>query len=193
MRRPVYIPEPLRRVMGVGGLGLDAGRAYAFGGQMSFGLSPRMSVMVEGGQFSDLTTDAMRRDAEEASYVLSALGQSPVSISVRVPALYALSGLRYSVVSSGLLQPYVEGNAGLARLTPSFSAWRLGVDVSQTIAGTAFQNNSLNLMFGATGGVVVPVGDAAAIDFGYRFLRGYDKGETTFEVGRMILGIGTRF
>jgi hypothetical protein len=187
------IGDAPRRILGMGGLSMGPHRTMALGGQFSMRVSRRLEMILEGGQLADVLPPSIRDEADRIAGVLSQVGGDTVRADARVPAMYGIGGMRFTTGGPGAVRPYVEGHAGFAQLTPQVSFIRRGQDITRSVAGAAFQTDSSNLLFGVTGGVVISVGGPATIDLGYRFVRAYEAGAPSFDMGRVVLGLGARF
>jgi hypothetical protein len=123
----------------------------SLGGTLTIGLTPHLDIVGEAGRLDN---------------VLPTLSGSAYSlVGLRAPATFGEAGLRL-LASSGPVTPYVEGTAGVARV--SLHVDRLGT-VGNTVASMA-----LGLMdrttptVGAGGGILVR-GGPLQFDVGYRY------------------------
>jgi len=138
--------------------------------------------------------------------ILSASQGLDVTGVGRVPARYAIGGLRYEVPARGRISPYVLGGLGVARLMPTaeftYSSGvlpdgttpSLGTDVTtQLVAAGDFTAPPATtaFMFTLGGGVDFPVARHWAVDAGYRFSR--VAADTPLNAQGLQFGFGYRF
>jgi len=175
-------------------------------GEVGVRIAPHLLVFADVGQFQNLQPSDVQPDVDSTAGLLLASQGLDVTGVGRVPARYAVGGLRYEMPSRGRVSPYVLGGLGVARLMPTAqftyssgvlpdgSTSSLGTDVTTQIvdagdftappATTAF-------MFTLGGGVEIPVAQHWAIDAGYRFSR--VAADTPLNAQGLRFGFGYRF
>jgi hypothetical protein len=178
--------------MGIGGMGMQQGRGFAFEGQLSVRIAPWLEIVAEGGQFADVMPAAMRAEANGAAAALTEIAGRPVTVDARAPAQFGMAGMRLITSASRALRPYLTTTTGMAWVNPRVRFVSQGQELT-AIAGAGFQTKSSNMLLGVAAGVFIPVGKFAALDLGYRTVRGFGSGESGIQQNQAIFGIGTRF
>jgi len=174
-------------------------------GQVGVRIAPHLLVFGDFGQFRNLQPSTIQPSVDLATATLAADQGVTVVGTGRVPASYAIGGLRFEIPTNSRVTPYVLGGVGFARLTPTaqftYSSGTLaGVtptagndvtdqvvsmgDFTQPAATTAFT-------FSLGGGVAIPVAHHWTADVGYRFSR--VSADTPLNAQGMTFGVGYRF
>src|SRR5262245_31345205 len=173
-------------ITGVGGFAITADTTspdvLAEGGVR---IAPHLSVFGDAGRFRNLQPSQVQDNVDLTTQASADEGLSVIGTG-KVPAAFAIGGLRYEASAFRHLSPYILGGVGVAHLKPTarftYSSGTLpdgstptaGQDVT-TAVETAF-DFTLPLpetAFMATigGGVQVPVSRHWAFDADYRFSR----------------------
>jgi hypothetical protein len=155
-------------------------------------MAPWFELVAEGGQFANVMSPSAQAEVSATAAALSEIGGQTVLVDARAPALFGMAGGRFISTSPKFVRPYLTTTGGLAFVNPSVSFIRAG-QVLSAIAGTTYQNKTKDVLVGVSTGVFVPVGKFAALDFGYRFVRGFDHGTESLQLNQAIIGLGTRF
>jgi|SRR5581483_5284371 len=168
-------------------------------------VAPRLIVFGDVGQFHDVQPSDVQPAIDLATEQLSTTGLNTIGTG-RVPATYALGGVRYELPLIHGLTPYALGGVGFAHLSPTatftYSGGPLangatatvGQDITSQIesnGGFTAPASSTALMYSLGGGVQVPVFGAWTADVGYRFSR--IGADTPVKAQGITFGIGYRF
>ena len=160
--------------------------APTFGGTIAVPLGDHVQIIGEAGRLTDI----------KASLLEDVLGFS--SVDVGMSAWYAEGGARFITSRHANVRPYIEGTAGVARLSPS-----VGVDGflgSITNTGLHFLSQTDPLIGG--GGGVLLQGGPVVVDIGYRykkilsssgFATAFSLDNSGFDVNQVRVGVGVRF
>jgi opacity protein-like surface antigen len=166
--------------------------SQSYGGEIGIWVAPGLQVFVEGGAVrnaapADLTTSA--------ALIASAIqGQ----FTAKEPLTFGLAGLRFLMGSSGSVQPYLLGGAGIARMKKEVAFTVNGSDVTNSIQqfgvvlGTDLSGSETKPMLTVGGGVAWTVWKQLMIDFQYRYGRVL-KTDERINLNRAGAGIGIRF
>lgn len=179
------------RLMGVGAMSQRTS-GFVFEGQMSVRVASWLELTAEGGQLSDVMSPSSRTVIDATAAALSEIAGQAVVVDARAPAKFGMAGARFVSNASRMFKPYVSATGGMAFVTPRVRFVNNGQEIT-AIAGTTFQDKTNSVMIGVATGVYIPVGKFAALDLGYRTLRGFDHGSSSFSQNQAIFGIGTRF
>ncbi len=157
------------------------------------------------GQFHNVQPSDVQPSIDLATEQLSTNGLNTIGTG-RVPATYALGGVRYELPLVHGFTPYALGAIGFAHLSPtatftyssgalpSGATATLGEDVTSQIessGGFAAPPSSMAPMYSIGAGVQIPVFGAWAADVGYRFSR--IGADTPLNAQGLTFGIGYRF
>jgi opacity protein-like surface antigen len=174
-------------------------------GEVGVRVAPHLLVFGDFGQFHNLQPSTVQPSVDLATATLAANQGVTVVGTGRVPASYAIGGLRFEIPTNSHVTPYVLGGVGFARLAPTaqftYSSGTLaGVtpvagddvtdqiismgDFTQPAATTAFT-------FSLGGGVAIPVARRWTADVGYRFSR--VAADTPLNAQGVTFGVGYRF
>ena len=174
-------------------------------GEVGVRVAPHLLVFGDLGQFHNLQPSTIQPAVDQSTATASATQGVTVIGTGRVPATYAVGGLRFEIPTRSRVSPYVFGGAGFARLTPtaqfSYSSGTLpgatptvGDDVTDQIIsmGDFTQPPSTNaFMFSLGGGVSIPVAKRWTGDVGYRFSR--VSADAPVNAQGVTFGLGYRF
>ena len=166
--------------------------SQSYGGELGVTIISGLHVFVDAGQVSD--TRASDLDASARLVANSVNGQ----FQARQPIRFGLAGVRYSLSSSGPVEPYLLGGAGIARVKKDVTFTVGGADITNNfqqfsgVLGTDLSGSEIKPMLTLGGGVAWPVWQHMVIDFQYRYGRVFasDQG---IDVHRAGVGIGVRF
>jgi opacity protein-like surface antigen len=168
-------------------------------------VAPRLVVFGDIGQFHNVQPADVQPAVDLATEQLSTTGLNTIGTG-RVPATYALGGVRYELPLVHGVTPYALGGLGFAHLSPTATftyssgtlfngtTATLGDDItSQVESNGSFTAPpaSTALMYSLGGGVQIPVFGAWTADVGYRFSR--ISADTAVSVQGVTFGIGYRF
>ena len=174
-------------------------------GEAAVRVAPHVLVFGDLGQFHNLQPSAIQPTVDLTTATLAANQGATVIGTGRVPASYALGGLRFEVPTKSGVSPYVFGGAGFARLAPTaqftYSSGTLpgatpaiGDDVTdQVISMGDFTQpaSTTAFTFSLGGGVAIPVARHWTADAGYRFSR--IAADTPLNAQGVTFGVGYRF
>jgi len=160
--------------------------APTFGAGVAIPVGDYVQVVGEAGRLTDI----------KARLLDDLIDLSPIDVGLS--AWYAEGGVRFTASRHSAVRPYVEGTAGIARLTPGVGAdgW-LG---ALTNTGLSFLSTTEPLV-GAGTGVMFQAG-ALSVDLGYRYKRilsdgglstAFSLGRGGFDVNQVRVGLGVRF
>ena len=168
-------------------------------------VAPHLFAFGDLGQYHDLNPGDVQPAIDAATEQLSTTGLNTIGTG-RVPATFALGGLRYELPAVHGFMPYVLGGLGFAHLSPTAtftyssgatldgSTAVLGQDITSQVESSGsftLPASSNALMYSFGGGVQVPLFGAWAADVGYRFSR--INADTPINAQGMTFGIGYRF
>jgi hypothetical protein len=152
--------------------------APVFAAEVGVPVAPAVSIYGTFGRMQD----AMPNDVQDL------LDFFDTGIEASIPAFYGIGGVRVGV-PAGPVQPYGVFGAGFARLSADIEVG--GVDVTDLAEDElGFDLSSTEFAFELGGGVMLPVGERAFVDAGYRYMRITD---VDFNVSRIYGGFGVRF
>jgi len=174
-------------------------------GEVGVRVAPHLLVFGDFGQFHNLQPSTIQPSVDLATATLAADQGLTVVGTGRVPASYAIGGLRFEMPTNSRVTPYVLGGIGFARLTPTaqftYSSGTLagvtpaaGDDVTdQIISMGDFTQPAATIAFAFSlgGGVAIPVAKHWTADVGYRFSR--VAADTPLNAQGMTFGVGYRF
>jgi hypothetical protein len=171
--------------------------SQSYGGEFGWTTFTRnLQVFVEVGRVKNVATDSVGQAAQIVAAELANLQPAPVSVSVREPAAFAASGIRYLFpVDSPKLRPYVLAGAGVAKLRKDV-AFELG-GTAESIAqyvtlGSDLSGSETKPIASLGAGVVWPVYRRLIVDFQFRYGRIFADGGGV-SVGRAGVGVGIAF
>jgi len=173
-------------------------------GQAGIRIARNLLVVGDIGRFRNLQPSTLS-PAVDATTALLSTQDLQLTGTARVPAWYALGGVRYEMPMGRRLTPYVFAGGGFARLTPTaqflYSSGTLpgatpvpGDDVtSQIVALGDFTQPAATTkpMIGLGGGVELPIERHLALDVGYRWSRVHT--DTPVNAQSVTFGLGVRF
>lgn len=168
-------------------------------------VAPRIVVFADLGQYHNVQPSDVQPAIDLATEQLSTTGLNAIGTG-RVPATYALGGVRYELPLVHGVVPYALGAIGFAHLSPtatftyssgplpSGASAALGDDITSQIESSGSFTapaSSTAPMYSIGGGVQIPVFGAWTADVGYRFSR--IGAETPVNAQGVTFGIGYRF
>ncbi len=168
-------------------------------------VAPRLIVFGDLGQFHNVQPSDVQPAIDLATEQLSTTGLNTIGTG-RVPATYALGGVRYELPLVHGVTPYALGAIGFAHLSPTATftyssgtlpngvTAALGDDITSQVESTGSFTTpvaSTAPMYSIGGGVQVPVFGAWTADVGYRFSR--IGADTPLNAQDLTFGIGYRF
>lgn len=161
-------------IEGFGALSLNAvelaSPSPSLGGTLTFSLVPGVQIVGEAGRLGNVLPE------------LSSAVFSVARTGIRASAYYGEGGVRFVVAPSSVLTPYVEGTAGVARL--SVRSDRLSpVANAATSLALGFLGRTTPTL-GAGGGILLQ-GGPVVFDVGYRYKQLFAD-----DVMRIALGFG---
>lgn len=159
---------------GFGGLSLNAvelaSPSPSVGGTITFSLLPGVQIVGEAGRLGNVLPE------------LSSAVFSAARTGIRASAFYGEGGARFVVAPSSVFTPYVEGTAGIARLSVSSDRLSPLANAATSIALGYVGRTTPTL--GAGGGILLQ-GGPVVFDVGYRY-----KHLFADDVMRIALGFG---
>jgi hypothetical protein len=168
-------------------------------------VAPHLFVFGDLGQYHDVQPSDVQPNIDLATEQLSTTGLNTIGTG-RVPATFALGGLRYELPLVHGFMPYALGGLGMAHLSPTatftYSSGTLSDGstpiVGQDITSEVESNGSFTpppsstaLMYSFGGGVQIPVFGSWTADVGYRFSR--IEADSPINAQGMTFGLGYRF
>ncbi len=164
----------------------DTSRPVDFGGRVAIDLTPGVQAIGEVGRIGNImpTSEAIL------------LSFTPIDLTV--PAFYGEAGVRLFASPYGVVSPYVEATAGVARL--GFNIGGLNpIASTATRAALSFIDRT-DPIAGGGGGVMVR-GGHVVLDLGYRYKRVFAdslagliaSGGQRLQVHQVRIGVGVRF
>jgi hypothetical protein len=168
-------------------------------------IAPHLSLFGNFGRFHNLQPSVLQPLVDVTSQELAQSSGLDVVGTPQVPAWYSLGGLRVEGPTRGRFSPYVQGGAGLARLTPralfSYSSGPLpdqtpvpGQDVTSALItlGDFTQPSPTNaFMYSLGTGTELRLDRHMTFDVGYRF--SHVAAEEPLHVQSVTFGMGYRF
>jgi len=168
-------------------------------------VAPHLLVFGDLGQYHDLQPSDVQPAIDLATEQLSTTGLNTIGTG-RVPATFALGGLRYELPTFHGFLLYALGGVGIARLSPTATftyssgpladgtTAALGQDITSQVESSgsfAPPPATTVLMYSFGGGVQVPVFGPWTADVGYRFSR--FNADTPVNAQGVTFGIGYGF
>ena len=194
-------------VAGYGGFAAAAGTTSADAlGEAGVRVAPHVTVFGDIGRFRNLQPSEVQPAIDNTTASLAATQGVSVIGTGKVPAWYSAGGVRVDLPTGHRVLPYLSGELGFARLTPTaqftFSSGTLpdgstpalGTDITtQLVTSGDFTTPAASTaaMFTLGGGVEIPVARHLAVDAGYRFSR--VAADTPVNAQRATFGLGYRF
>ena len=173
-------------------------------------IAPGLLFFGDVGRFNDLTPSTSQAQVANAITTLSSADAVDVVGTARMPARYALGGLRWQARASRRITPFVTGGLGVAHMTPtaaftftdgtlpgsdpSAAAPATGEDVTTQIATLGIftppaPSTALMIAFG--GGAEFAIARHWALDTEYRVSR--ISATTPLHAQGLAFGLGYRF
>jgi opacity protein-like surface antigen len=172
-------------------------------------IAPSLLVFGDVGRFDNLTPSTSQPQVSNTVTTLSSADAVNVQGTARMPAKYALGGLRWQPGAARRVVPFVSGGLGVAHLTPTaaftYTSGTLpgadpaapptpGSDVTSQIATLGVftapaPSSALMLMVG--GGAEIAVASHWAVDTEYRVSR--ISADTPLHAQGLAFGLGYRF
>jgi opacity protein-like surface antigen len=174
-------------------------------GEAGVRVAPNLFVFGNLGQFHNLQPSQVQPAIDATTAMVSGSGLT-VTGSGRVPATYALGGVRMEIPTRSRFAPYVFGGFGWAHVAPTAtftytsgplpdnSTPAVGDDVTtqlETAGDFGVPASQNKPMYSLGGGIEIPVARHWAIDAGYRFSR--ISTDTPVHAQGMTFGFGYRF
>jgi opacity protein-like surface antigen len=169
-------------------------------------VAPHLMVFGDIGQFHNLQTADAQAGLDSTASTLAASQGLNVIGTGRVPATYALGGVRYEAAPQKRVSPFILGGVGVAHLKPTaqftFSSGTLpdgstpnvGDDVTnqlETAGDFTLAPPTTAFLFTLGGGVDVPIARHWTADAAYRFSR--VATDTPLNTNGVTFGFGYRF
>lgn len=117
------------QVQGLGGRTDAAEHAPFFAGVVGIKIS-FVEIDLEAGRLSNVLPSGIL----DQIYRLEQQRGLPLQAIVRVPASYGAGSVRF-IVPTGVVQPFVSGGFGIARLQPSFDVTIAGLNIGDLLGG----------------------------------------------------------
>jgi opacity protein-like surface antigen len=168
-------------------------------------VAPHLFVFGDLGQYHDVQPSVVQPSIDLTTEQLSTTGLNTIGTG-RVPATFALGGLRYEMPLVHGFMPYALGGLGMAHLSPTatftYSSGTLfdgstptvGQDITSEVESNGsftLPPSSTALMYSFGGGVQIPVFGSWMADVGYRFSR--IEADAPVNAQGMTFGLGYRF
>jgi opacity protein-like surface antigen len=163
-------------VMGLGGAAITEVNAGSFGGGAGFNLTRHIQVVGEVGRLQDVFASFTKEDFRLLEQEMLTEEGVTMAIRVKMPAVYAIGGLRVLVPTNTLFRPYVTATAGVAHLAPKPTILIEGIDLTGPImqaepgARTALRDENRPVV-GIGGGITMAVARHFTVDVGYKYSR----------------------
>lgn len=164
------------QLQGLGGATNAAERAPFFAGVLGFKIS-FVEIDLEGGRLQNV----MPKGVLDEIYRLERERGLPLQAFVRVPATYGAGSVRL-IVPAGVVQPFISGGLGIARLQPRLDVAINGVNLSDVLGGRIIGAQT-NTMAIAGAGVRLDF-HAVNIEGGYRYYAIFGHFERTTDFSR---------
>ena len=213
---PSFAQSERGYIEGIGGFAVSAASTSprVTSGDWAFGagarIAPGLLAFGDAGRINDLTPSTSESAVTTTVTTLSSTDAVDVVGTTRMPARYALGGLRWQPRTARRVEPFVLGGVGVAHLTPSarftFTDGTLpGTDPSATPPNTGddvtTQLSTLGvftspapsnaLMLTAGGGAQFDLASHWAVDTEYRVSR--ISASTPLHAQGLAFGVGYRF
>jgi len=204
---PLFAQSEHGYIAGAGGFAITpqttSGDALVEGGVR---VAPHLMLFGDLGQYHNVQPSDVQPAIDSTVAMLSSSQGLTTIGDGRVPATYALGGLRYEIATSTRVTPYVLGGIGFAHLTPTaqftYSSGTMpdgttptaGTDITSQLVNAGFFTapaSSNAFMYTLGGGIQVPVATHWNVDVGYRFSR--IAADTPLNAQGATFGIGYRF
>jgi opacity protein-like surface antigen len=163
----------LRAVVGAT-VGTETGAA--FGGTVGFKISPRATILVEGGGLTNVLPKKVTDQVDVAAAVVANLQGGKASSSAKATATYGLFGVRINAGALSRAMSFFEIGAGVGHVKSTVHAVIRGSeslqgDISSKVI-TPFTSNTpeTKLMMAVGYGIVLGVTKSTAVEMGYRYL-----------------------
>lgn len=153
----------------LGGVTFGTETSSIFGAQAGARIAPGLAIFGEVGRIQNVVPREIEDTFQELIEEFEEQTGAAISARLKVPAFYALVGLRWSTDAS--IAPFVEGGVGFARLTADIEATLDGVDVSDEIEAFLEDDSATDFLLGIGGGLNARLTDALRLDIGYRYTR----------------------
>ena len=173
-------------------------------------IAPGLLLFGDVGRFNDLTPSTSQAQVTDTVTTLSSNDAVDVVGTARMPARYALGGLRWQARASHRVMPFITGGLGVAHLTPTAvftytdgtlpssdptaAAPSAGADVTTQIATLGIFTPpapSTALMVAVGGGAEFSIAPHWALDTEYRVSR--ISAATPLHAQGLAFGLGYRF
>ena len=180
-------------VRGLGGVTLGTETGGTVGGGVGVSLSPHVDIIGEFGWLQNVLPSELQDDIDTAATLITLLSGVPVTIGAKIPAVYALGGVRGNIPTGSRVTPFVDGGVGVGRISLDIDVEVLGIDISQEVEDELElgDTSSTEFMLAVGGGINVTATSNVGFDFGYRYIRIFtdDPSIDTSQVyGAAVLG-----
>jgi hypothetical protein len=172
------------RLQGFGGVTYGQSTTDSlYGGQLSLGLGSNVELFGELGYMRDTLDRNLILDVID-------LAEPFTGVGVRLSGLYGDGGVRL-LTSPAAVRAYVEGSAGMARLSPRIDIGSERFDVLEPFVNTALDRiHWTEPLVGGGAGIILEPGPVT-IDLGYRHKR--ILMDNPVSVNQLRASIGLRF
>lgn len=172
-------PQPNQRgfIVGVGGLTATQVNSAVLGATAGVNVTRDLQITIDAGRMLDVQAPFTHDDLALLDAGVSAVGDIPLTSTVKMPTNFVTGGVRYLIPVRGPVRPYVAGAAGIAHMSPKPTFTALGIDVTSPLmadpeVGLALTNTfreETKPMASVSGGVMVTVARHLNFDLGYRY------------------------
>jgi opacity protein-like surface antigen len=159
-------------VRGIGGVTFGtADPGGLFGGGIGKDVAPMLQIAGDAGRLSDILPSELRDQLQELGDIYSSLLGVPVTLDATAPAFYAAAGARVLVPSDGRLQPFLEVQGGIVRVSFDVAASVGSEDISDILEEQLDLETASDFLMVFGGGVGIGVTNALGVELGYRYHR----------------------
>ena len=158
-------------VRGLGGITFGTETGGAVGGGVGVNITDQLAIIGEIGWMQNVLPSELQDDLDTLTQFLTLFAEVPVTLDVKVPAVYGFGGIRANVPTGNRVTPFVEGGVGVARITLDVKAEVLGIDISREIEDELDDTDATEVLLTIGGGINVAATTNVGFDVGYRYLR----------------------
>ena len=158
-------------VRGLVGMTFGTETSSIFGGGGGFRIAKHVQLIGEAGRMQNVAPKEIQDEVDLESALLSADLGVPVTVNVKVPAVYAMGGIRMNVPTMRRFHPFVDVGVGVASISADFDAEVDGTDISDELENELDLQSESKFLFAIGGGVAIPLTQRTALDVAYRFHR----------------------
>jgi hypothetical protein len=168
--------------MGMFGLTFGENTSWTAGAEGGFSVTPNIQIVGIYEYMNDVLTSQLATDLRTLARATN------TRIEGKIPTNYLGGGVRINFASSANYHPYVQFDAGVAKIDPELTILADGEDITGEVDTQLDESNGAIAL---SAGIRFDFGDTLTSEFGFKWMNIFT--ENTIKINRLHFAIGARF